>query len=58
MSEARAATGFATKTDTIVYALKEVVRRKKIESLKAMLGSVNVQVDLAATRGRRGVAAT
>lgn len=49
---ARTAAGCSSKTETIVYALQEVVRRKKIESLKALLGTVPVNVDLAATRGR------
>lgn len=58
LEAARASTGCATKTETVVYALKEVVRRKKVEALKAMLGTVNVQVDLVRTRGRRGATAS
>lgn len=58
LSEARVATGCTSKTETIVYALSEVVRRKKVEALKAMLGTVNIQVDLARTRGRRGATAS
>jgi hypothetical protein len=53
LDEARIATGCKSKTETIVYALAEVVRRKRVEALKAMLGTVNIKADLAKTRGRR-----
>lgn len=49
---ARIASGRKSKTETIIYALEEVVRRSKVDALKAMLGTVAVQVDLAKTRGR------
>lgn len=49
---ARSATGCSSKTETIVYALKEVVRRKRIEALKSLIGHVAVDVDLTKTRGR------
>ncbi len=52
IEEARRATGLTSKTDTIVHALKEVVRRKRIDDLKSMFGTVDIQVDLAKTRGR------
>ena len=53
LNEARTATGRSSKTETIVYALKEVVRRQKIEALKAMFGTVPVELDLNKIRGRR-----
>ena len=53
VKDAVAASGCKSKTETIVYALTEVVRRKKVEALKAMLGTVVVKTDLAKTRGRR-----
>jgi len=49
---AREATGLSSKTDTVVYALKEVVRRKRIGELKAMFGSVDIRLDLDKVRGR------
>ena len=49
---ARKATGKATKTATIIYALEEVVRRKRLEGLKAMFGTMDVRVDLDKVRGR------
>ena len=51
--EAREVTGLGSKTETIVYALKEVVRRHRIEALKAMFGTIDIAIDLDKTRGRR-----
>jgi hypothetical protein len=50
---AREATGLTSKTDTVVYALKEVIRRKRIEDLKSMFGKIDIDLDLEKTRGRR-----
>jgi Arc/MetJ family transcription regulator len=50
---ARDATGLTSKTETVVYALKEVIRRKRIEGLKSMFGRVDIDLDLEKTRGRR-----
>ena len=55
VDEAREATGLTSKTDTVVYALKEVVRRKRIEELKAMFGKVDIRLDLDKIRGRRRI---
>jgi hypothetical protein len=52
LNEARELTGRVSKTDTIVYALKEVIRRQKIEALKAMFGTVTLALDLDKIRGR------
>lgn len=49
---AREATGLKSKTETVVYALKEVIRRKRIEDLKSMFGKVDINIDLDKTRGR------
>ncbi len=34
MDEAREAIGFKSKTDTVVFALREIIRRKKKDELK------------------------
>ncbi len=52
---AREATGLASKTETVVYALKEVIRRKRLEELKSMFGTVDIRLDLDKVRGRRKV---
>ena len=52
LEEARAALGFKSKTDTIVLALRELVRRRRLEELKALMGRVNLDIDTAASRRR------
>jgi hypothetical protein len=37
IEEARAAVGFKSKTATVVFALKEVVRRSRLDDLKALV---------------------
>ena len=50
VDEARATLGFTSKTDTVVYALREVVRRGRRDDLKALLGRVTFDVDPIAIR--------
>ena len=45
VDEARETLGFTSKTDTVVYALREVVRRGRRDDLKAMLGRVTFDLD-------------
>jgi len=45
LEEARTALGFRSKTDTVVYALREIVRRSRAEELKAMIGKVQFEFD-------------
>ena len=52
IDEARKALGFTSKTDTVVYALREVVRRSRTEELKALLGRVQFEFDPSALRTR------
>jgi hypothetical protein len=52
IDEARDAMGFASKTDTVVYALREVIRKKRLEELKGMFGTVNIDIDIARSRRR------
>jgi hypothetical protein len=52
LESARKALGFKSKTDTIVIALREPVRRHRIEELKALLGRVELDVDTARRRRR------
>lgn len=53
IDEARAVLGFKSKTDTVAYALREVVRRGRVDAMKALFGQVHVEIDLEKTRGRR-----
>ncbi len=52
VDEARRALGFKSKTDTIVVALRELIRRHKIDDLKNLLGRVELDVDLDRSRRR------
>jgi len=52
LEEARTSLGFKSKTDTVVYALREVVRRHRADELKGMFGHVRFEFDPAAVRRR------
>jgi Arc/MetJ family transcription regulator len=52
VDEARRALGFKSKTDTVVVALRELIRRHKIDDLKNLLGRVELDVDLDRSRRR------
>ncbi|MDP2626897.1 MAG: type II toxin-antitoxin system VapB family antitoxin [Candidatus Rokubacteria bacterium] len=52
LDEARRLLGFKSKTDTVVLSLRELVRRRRVEELKTLLGSVQLDVDLPASRCR------
>jgi Arc/MetJ family transcription regulator len=45
MDEARATLGFRSKTDTVIHALREVVRRGRADELKAALRTVRFEFD-------------
>jgi Arc/MetJ family transcription regulator len=52
LDEARSALGFKSKTDTIVLALRELVRKHRVEELKGLLGKVSLDVDVPRSRRR------
>ena len=45
INAARETLGFTSKTDTVVYALREVVRRGRRDELKDLLGRVTFDFD-------------
>lgn len=45
VDEARAAIGFKSKTDTVVFALREVVRRSRMEDLKRLVRRIDYAFD-------------
>jgi Arc/MetJ family transcription regulator len=53
LDEARDRLGFKSKTDIVVLALRELVRRQRIEELKDLLGEVHLEVDLLPESRRR-----
>ena len=52
VNEAKELLGYKSKTDTIVYALEELIRRNKREKLVAMFGKVKIDIDPDASRRR------
>ena len=52
IEEARHLLGFRSKTDTVVLSLRELIRRRRLEELKGLLGTVRLDVDIAASRRR------
>jgi Arc/MetJ family transcription regulator len=53
IADAMRALQFKSKTDTVVHALRELLRRKQLEELKGLAGKVVLQVDVKRSR-RRG----
>ncbi len=45
ISQARTAVGFKSKTDTVIFALREVVRRQRIDELKALMSTIRFEFD-------------
>jgi Arc/MetJ family transcription regulator len=52
IDEARRILGFKSKTDTVVLSLKELIRRHRLEELKALAGKVELDLDIDASRRR------
>jgi Arc/MetJ family transcription regulator len=52
LEEARKALGLKSKTDTVVMALRELLRRRRLDELKALMGRVHLHVDVPASRRR------
>ncbi len=52
LDDAQRALGFKSKTDTIIVALRELVRRQRVDRLKELLGKVELDVDIPRSRRR------
>ena len=52
IEEARASLGYSSKTDTVVFALREVVRRSRIDDLKRLMGRIEFDFDPTKLRKR------
>ncbi len=52
IEEARHLLGFKSKTDTVVLSLQELVRRKRIDELKTLMGQVRLEIDVPRSRRR------
>ena len=53
MEEAMRITRFRSKTDVVIYSLKELIRRKRLEELKDLKGKIEVDIDLNRSRRRK-----
>lgn len=52
IEEARQLLGFKSKTDTVVLSLQELIRCKRIDELRAMMGNVRLEIDVPKSRRR------
>lgn len=52
IEEARRILGFKSKTDTVIVSLQEMIRKKRIEELKNLMGAVELKIDLDQSRRR------
>jgi putative antitoxin of VapBC-like toxin-antitoxin system len=52
LEEARRLLGFKSKTDTVVLSLQELIRRRRIEELKSVMGAVKLEIDIPKSRRR------
>jgi Arc/MetJ family transcription regulator len=52
LEEAQRLLGFKSKTDTVIVSLRELVRRRRIDQLKALMGSVRLDIDVPKSRRR------
>lgn len=50
VEEAREVIGFKSKTDTVVFALKEVIRRSRLQDLKKLITTIDYVGDPMAMR--------
>jgi len=52
MEEAKRVLGFKSKTDTVIISLREMIRRKRIDELKNLMGAISLEIDLDKSRRR------
>ena len=52
VEEARTSLGYSSKTDTVIFALREVVRRSRVEDLKRLMGKIEFDFDPTELRKR------
>ena len=52
VEEARSSLGYSSKTDTVVFALREVVRRSRVDDLKHLIGKIEFDFDPTKLRKR------
>ena len=53
VEEAMKVSGINTKTQVIITALEELIRRSKTSELKKFKGKIDLEIDMNAIRGRQ-----
>jgi len=53
LEKARKGAGLRTKQETVIRALEELIQRNAFEALRRLPGKVEIDIDIAASRGRR-----
>ncbi len=53
IEEARLLLGYKSKTDTVIFSLRELVRQQRIAELKSLAGKIHLDLDLPGARRRR-----
>lgn len=52
VEEAKKLLGFKSKTDVIIFSLRDLIRRKRVDELKSLMGSIRLNIDLDKSRRR------
>ena len=52
MEEAQKLLGFKSKTDTVIVSLRDLIRRRRIDELKTLMGRVQLDIDIPKSRRR------
>jgi Arc/MetJ family transcription regulator len=52
IEQAQKELGFKSKTDVVIYSLRELLRKKRIEELKEMSGKITLDIDIPKSRRR------
>jgi Arc/MetJ family transcription regulator len=52
VEEAKRLLGFKSKTDVVIVALREVIRRRRLDELKDLAGAIELDIDLRRSRRR------
>ena len=52
LTDAQTSLGFQSKTDTVIMALRHLVRHHRMEELKGLMGKVRLDIDIPRSRRR------
>ena len=52
LNDAQTSLGFRSKTDTVIMALRNLVRQHRLDELKGLMGKVRLDIDIPRSRRR------